>query len=93
MAVPWFDIYLSWFVVLKKEQREQGERRKINSNLTKEVTNMKTNKILCILFVLAAFCFLAGTVNHIVNTHEGWLSSLLLAGACLCGAIVFYRKK
>ena len=54
---------------------------------------MKTNKILCILFVLAAFCFLAGTVNHIVNTHEGWLSSLLLAGGCLCGALVVYKKK
>ena len=41
---------------------------------------MKIYRILCILFVIAAFCFLAGTVNHIVNTHEGWLSSLLLAG-------------
>ena len=47
---------------------------------------MKINKILCVLFVIAACCFLAGTVNHIVNTHEGWLSSLLLAGGCLCGA-------
>ena len=54
---------------------------------------MNKNKILCILFALAAFCFLAGTVNHIVNTHEGWLSSLLLAGGCLCGAIAFYKKK
>ena len=54
---------------------------------------MKTNKILCALFVIAACCFLAGTVNHIVNTHEGWLSSLLLAGGCLCGAVVFYKKK
>ena len=54
---------------------------------------MKFNKILCILFALAACCFLAGTVKHIVNTHEGWLSSLLLAGGCLCGAVVFYKKK
>lgn len=44
-------------------------------------------------YVLAACFFLAGTVNHIVNTHEGWLFSLLLAGGCLCGAIVFYKKK
>ena len=55
--------------------------------------SMKTNKILCILFVLAACCFLAGTVNHIINTHEGWVSSLLLACASLCGAVVFYKKK
>ncbi len=54
---------------------------------------MKINKILCILFVIAACCFLAGTVNHIVNTQEGWLSSLLLALACLCGAFVCYQKK
>lgn len=54
---------------------------------------MKANKILCILFVLAACCFLAGTVNHIVSTKEGWLSSLLMAGGCLCGAIACYRKK
>ena len=53
---------------------------------------MKINKILCVLFVLAACCFLIGTVNHIVNTHEGWLSSLLLAGGCICGAIVFAKK-
>lgn len=63
----------------------------INENLTGEIT-MK-NKILCVLFLIAACCFLAGTVNHIVNTHEGWLSSLLLAGGCLCGALVFYKKK
>lgn len=54
---------------------------------------MKIYKILCILFVAAACCYLAGTVNHVINTHEGWVSSLLLAGGCLCWAIVFYRKK
>ena len=62
-------------------------------NLMKEIMSMKTNKILCILFVLATCCFLAGTVNHIINTHEGWVSSLLLACASLCGAVVFYKKK
>ncbi|MBQ3156974.1 MAG: hypothetical protein IJB81_08630 [Clostridia bacterium] len=54
---------------------------------------MKIKKLICILFVAAACCFLAGTVNHIVNTQEGWLSSLLLALACLCGAFVCYQKK
>ena len=53
---------------------------------------MKINKIFCILFVLAACCFLAGMVHHIVSTHEGWLSSLLLAGGCLCGAFACYKK-
>ena len=54
---------------------------------------MKINKILCILFVIAACCFLAGMVNHIVNTQKGWLSSLLLALGCLCEAFAFYKKK
>ena len=45
-----------------------------------------------ILFLFAALCFLAGTINHIVNTNENWVSSLLLAGGCLCGAYVFYKK-
>lgn len=53
---------------------------------------MKRNRILCVLFLLAACCFLAGAVNHIVNTHESWLSSVLLACGCLCGAIMFYNK-
>lgn len=54
---------------------------------------MKTNKLLCLLFAVAACCFLIGTINHIFNTREGWVSSLLLAGGCLCGAVVFYKKK
>lgn len=54
---------------------------------------MKINKIVCVLLVIAAFCFLLGAINHIVNTHEGWLSSLLLAGGCFCGAFAFYKKK
>ena len=53
---------------------------------------MNINKVLSLLFVLAAGFFVVGTVNHMVNTHEGWLSSLLLAGGCLCGAIMFYNK-
>ena len=54
---------------------------------------MKTNKILCGLLILAACCFLAGAVNHIVNTREGWVPPLLLAGCCLWGAFMFYQKK
>ncbi|MBQ2796069.1 MAG: hypothetical protein IJF04_08645 [Oscillospiraceae bacterium] len=54
---------------------------------------MKRNKILCVLFAAAACCFLAGTVNHIFVTHEGWLSSLLLAGGCICFAVAFYKSK
>lgn len=53
---------------------------------------MRINKILCILFVVAACCFIAGTVNHIVNTKEGILSSALLAAGCLCAAFAFYKK-
>ena len=51
------------------------------------------NKLLCILFFIAACCFLAGAVNHLANVQKGWLSALLLAGGCLCGAIAFYKKK
>ena len=53
---------------------------------------MKINKVF-VLFIFAACCFLAGTINHIVNTGEGWVSSLLLAAGCLCGAFVFGIKK
>ena len=54
---------------------------------------MKMKKFLYGLFVIAACCFLGGTVNHIVNTQEGWLSSLLLSGGCLCGALMVYKMK
>ena len=54
---------------------------------------MNKNKVLFLLFVLAACCFLAGTVNHIVNTGEGIVSSLLLTLGCACGAVFFYKKK
>ena len=54
---------------------------------------MKIHKILFALFLAAACCFLGGTVNHIVNTNEEWVSSLLLSVGCLCGAFAFYKKK
>ena len=46
-----------------------------------------------ILFAFAAVCFAAGTVNHILNTGEGVLSSALLCVGCICAAIVFMKKK
>ena len=54
---------------------------------------MKKNKILGTLFLVAALCFTAGTINHIVNTGEGILSSALLAAGCLCGAFACFIKK
>jgi len=53
---------------------------------------MKNRKILCILFVLAGCCFLAGTVNHLLRTKEGIVSSALLAAGCFCAAYAFRKK-
>ena len=52
---------------------------------------MNIRKMLCLLFVLAACCFLAGALNHIFHTGEGVVSSFLLAAGCLCAAVVFYH--
>lgn len=49
--------------------------------------------IICVVFILAAFFFFAGTVNHILGTGEGIVSSILLALGCICAAVVFFRKK
>ena len=58
---------------------------------------MKEKKILYIvvgiIFIIAAGCFIAGTINHILNTGEGVISSSLLALGCVCGAVFFIRKK
>ena len=54
---------------------------------------MKMNKIVYILFTVAALCFVAGAINHAFNTGEGVVSSLLLSAGCLCMAVVFYKKK
>lgn len=54
---------------------------------------MNRNKLLSLMFALGACCFLAGTVNHLLNTGEGVLSSLLLALGCGFGAFAFYKKK
>ncbi|MBQ3531339.1 MAG: hypothetical protein IJA05_05405 [Oscillospiraceae bacterium] len=51
------------------------------------------NKLLCILFAAASCLFFAGTINHIVNTGEGIISSLLLALGCLCLSVAFYKNK
>ena len=54
---------------------------------------MNKNKIICIIFLLASLCFIAGTINHIINTDEGILSSILLALGCLCMSYSFYKSK
>lgn len=46
-----------------------------------------------LLFVIASCLFIIGTVNHILNTGEGIMSSILLALGCACGAVVFLKKK
>lgn len=52
---------------------------------------MNKYKILSIGFALVAFCYIAGTINHIVNTGEGILSSALLATGFLCLSYAFYK--
>jgi|GEM_PF-1719025 len=54
---------------------------------------MSRNAILGIMFALAALCFAAGTVNHILNTGEGIVSSSLLSLGCMAMAIACYKKK
>ncbi|MDD7280913.1 MAG: hypothetical protein PUH10_02830 [Erysipelotrichaceae bacterium] len=54
---------------------------------------MSIYKLLCIMFVLAACCFFAGTIHHIVNTGEGIISSILLGLGCICMSVVLYKKK
>ena len=49
--------------------------------------------IISLAFILAACLFVAGTVNHVLNTEEGIISSALLALGCICAAIAFFRKK
>ncbi len=51
------------------------------------------NKLVFILFILAACCFTAGAINHSFNTGEGVVSSILLAAGCTCMAVVFYIRK
>ena len=45
---------------------------------------MNKYKVLSTIFAIAACCFVAGTINHIVNTGEGIISSILLALGGLC---------
>ncbi len=46
-----------------------------------------------ILFIIASCLFIIGTINHILNTGEGIISSILLALGCACGAVTFLKKK
>ena len=54
---------------------------------------MNKYKLLCILFAIGGCCYVAGTINHIVNTGEGIISSILLALGCLCLSVAFYKAK
>lgn len=54
---------------------------------------MNKYKVLSIMFALAACCFIVGTMNHLLNTDEGVLSSILLALGCLCMSFAFYKAK
>ena len=54
---------------------------------------MNKYKMLSIMFELAACCFIIGTINHILNTGEGIVSSILLAVGCLCMSYAFHKKK
>ena len=52
---------------------------------------MNKYKLLSIMFLLAGVCFVAGTVNHLLNTKEGIVSSVLLALGCFCLSFSFYK--
>lgn len=54
--------------------------------------NRKIYLVVGILFIIASFCFIIGTVNHILNTDEGIVSSILLAVGCSCFAVVFLGR-
>ena len=54
---------------------------------------MNKYKLLSIGFALAGCCYIAGTINHLLNTGESILSilsSLLLAAGFLCLSYSFY---
>lgn len=66
--------------------------KKMSTNF-KESRKWQMNKyrLLSICFALAGCCYIVGTINHILNTGEGILSSALLAAGCLCLAFAFYK--
>ena len=57
-----------------------------------EEMQMNKYKWLGLLFALAGICFAAGTVNHLLHTGEGVISSVLLALGCFCLAFAFYKR-
>lgn len=54
---------------------------------------MNINKLLCIMYAIAACCFTVGVINHISNTREGIVLPFLLALGCACMSFLFYKKK
>ena len=53
---------------------------------------MNIYKVLCVLFALAAGCFISGTINHVMSTGEGVVSSIFLSLGCIFLAHTFYKK-
>ncbi len=53
---------------------------------------MNINKILCMLFSLAAGCFISGTINQIMTNPKEALPSIFLSLGCLFLAHTFYKK-
>ncbi|MBP3543247.1 MAG: hypothetical protein J6J86_03365 [Lachnospiraceae bacterium] len=52
---------------------------------------MNKYKLLSIGFALAGCCYIAGTINHILNNGEEILSTALLAAGFLCLSFAFYK--
>ena len=53
---------------------------------------MNINKALCMLFALVGGCFISETINHLMSSSEGVLSSIFLSLGCLFLAHTFYKK-
>lgn len=51
---------------------------------------MNKYKLLSIGFAFVGCCYIGGTINHLLNTGESILSSLLLAAGFLCLSYSFY---
>lgn len=83
----------SLFAILGVGRGCQKSVGTLNLSRRKIMNKRKIYIIIGLAFILAACLFVVGTVNHILNTEEGIVSSVLLALGCICAAIAFLRKK